>query len=262
MSRRYRRRGGRNGKQTRRNSPRPTDFVAAWRSVNCKHASVMCAAYSNQLMVICNDCGLDMDPVLKGDGFHVFGRHPTRPDAAVDYGMHGVDEVAKFVRERVTTISLPDTMADKMSVDPERDAAGITAMVVVLDACGLIKVINGSSNKTNKLVNELSVMRATRSQFEARAKYAAKVIGETGICVTEDGRNIPVRQGLEAARLAWPCRFEGADVGVRTYNADGYGGVCPKCGFDALDAGAVDWRRGCREHGCGECGYVGYLLGI
>lgn len=59
--------------------------------------------------------------------------------------------------------------------------------------------------------------------------------------------------------MTWPCWFESGDFDVVSYDATGMTGFCAKCGHSTLDDddGLEYW-----EHGCRECGYNGYLLGI
>ena len=229
-------------------SAETVDFVAAWDDVKCSHRSAWCQAYGNTISTLCA-CG-GMTSTLHGERFRVTSHNPE-----TDYGMHAPETIIEHVR-RLGSLVLPGMMADKMSDDPERDAEGVAALVGVLEEHGLITHTKPAKPTINdRLAASMSVMCVDRAEFERRANYAANTINHTGMCVVDDDHIVTAQQGLEAARLAWPCDFEGIGIRLDYYGCNGRGGFCPKCGF-AVD-GEEAWRRGCRE-----CGYVGYLLGV
>ena len=235
--------------------PPPTDFVAAWDRIGCTHGMIGCAIYANDIVIRCEYCQNNIFFALRGERFHVTS---TVPDA--NYGMHGIDEVLGYVLERADMLGLPHMMADKMSDDPERDAAGMVELISLLERRGIIRRGGISRlDNTDELAATMSALNIAREEFELRAMDVAGDPQKRRERMFEDGRPIPTRQALEEARLAWPCSFEGVGVKVEYYNVDGHNDFCPKCGFSThggvgMDA---DWRRGCRE-----CGYAGYVLDI
>ena len=228
----------------------PKAFITMWNGGNCRHPAVNCEMYGNELSLGCLDCGTDMWFVMRDEDW--FDANIRRRS----YGTHRARDVMGHVRKHTSTLLVPSMVADKMSDDPERDAVQVAKTVSMLERYGLLKrVALTTTTDLQEMALVMSALNVTREEFEARAGDMAAKMEKNNPRITEDGRKVSVRHGMEAARLTWPCGFEGGGVDVAYYNATGRNKFCPKCGF--TPSGKADWRRGCRE-----CGYAGYLLDI
>lgn len=212
------------------------DFRDVWHDSRCEHRPAECSVYGESIVMWCDDCGLRTAFALQGgDEFRVSAGNTK-------YGRHDAFVVMDHIRNFAGIVTLPDKMADKMSDNPERDAARAMAVVSLLERHMLVRRVEPDANPRARL----SVMNAARREFEADAEVVAAYGGRAADILEVD-----------AARLAWPCGFAGKDlnVDIGSYDPDGCMRFCPRCWY-------VDEDVGCWRDGCQKCGYVGYLFDV
>ena len=239
--------------------PPPTvDFEGPWRGIDCQHEHTLCQVYSDFIELECTDCAAVLTFDLADAGrFDVsMSRAPLPPTM---YGLHGADTVIDIIREYAETLDLPNKMADKMSDDPDRDARNIASLVLLLEQSGLLSRVKvDRSERYDMMVEHMSAMLHTRSEFVSFARVLGDTMRSEGVKFQEHGRVADTQRGLEAVWLSWPFWFNGIGVDITPYDPDGQSEYCVRCGFSTLDdtaAGPDHWKRGCPE-----CGYAGYLL--
>lgn len=235
----------------------PGDFAAVWRGIDCDHGNVFCQAFGNIVSLECRDCASDITFEYVGkDRFSArVTRMPLPPDW---YGIHDAARVVGALREFTNTIDLPTTMADKMSHDPERDARRLVAVVNTLERYGLLRRLPATDNRDAGIIQVASALSCDRREFAGRCRRLAGELRRKNMGFSAHGKPVSIETVLEAARLAWPCVFEGVGITVNEYDLTGVSEHCVKCGFCTLDdddVGQEYWERGCPE-----CGYPGYLV--
>lgn len=236
------------------------DFESAWRGIDCGHCNVSCQAYSHSVDMECRDCATSlMFTHISGDTFHItLTRLPLDGES---YGPHGAADMVRILREFAGDIGLPTMMADRMSDDPDRDARQLAGVIAALERHGLLRRIDmpdWRSGVHGDIIEKVSALDCDRERFGVWVKHFTAVLRANGTKCMDGRRRVSARRMLEAARLSWPCIFEGDGVGVTIYEAGGSMEHCVRCGFSTLDddeLGADHWERGCPE-----CGYAGYLL--
>lgn len=149
----------------------PEDFATIWNGGNCRHRAVDCEIYGNESGLGCLDCGTEMWFVMRDDDW--FDANMRRRS----YGTHRARDVMGHVRKHASTLLVPGTVADKMSDDPERDAAQVGKTVSMLERCGLPKRVTPTDvNDLQEMALVMSALNVTREEFEARAgDMAAKM---------------------------------------------------------------------------------------
>lgn len=232
------------------------DFVGAWRGTGCGHTSASCRMYGDTVTIDCADCGNSIVFVHAGDdSFHVSIRCAPRQPG--QYGVHGAAEVADAVRDIAGSLAVPRRMADRMSADPERDAARTVRLAECLGRHGLLRRAEADPNRPRGgLIARLSAASCDRTAFSRRAASMVANMRRQGLKGDGGGE----WQIMESLRLEWPHALEGDGIDVIRYDPAGMSQYCIRCGFSTLDGGNAGpgmWRRGCPE-----CGYGGYLLGL
>lgn len=208
------------------------DYRRALCDIPCRHTSARCQIYGDTVGITCKDCKAVLLFRLVGDDiFNVRMTHDS--SVPVEYGIHYIGEVVSTIREFVSTIGIPNMMADYMSDDPERDAHSMIKIVQLLADHGLLEY--------NKSDGGFGAMTCSREEFEK-------------MCMDSDVE----RQTLEKARISWPCRFNGRGIGISYYDITGSAQYCIRCSFSTLD----DDKGGNWKDGCPHCGYVGYVLDL
>lgn len=230
-------------------------FDHVWSSINCDHKYIRCQLYGNMISLECQDCASDITFKQTNNGkFSVDVKRLGVEE--MPCGIHKHDKVFDFMRWNVTEIQIPETIADRMSEDPDRDARRLTRLIKSMESFGLLWQAGDEENIVERyLVHLLSAFNSSRREF----LNTVKKLKRNPVRFTEKGKSVDARYGFERCWLTWPCWFESGDFDVVSYDATGMTGFCAKCGHSTLDDddGLEYW-----EHGCRECGYKGYLLGI
>ena len=237
----------------------PGDFVAAWRKLDCPHENTSCQVFGRLVSLECRDCAADLTFEYIGKNrFNVrLARMPLEP---AKYGTHYAKNVVRALREFAEIIELPMTMADKMSDDPDRDARRLAGVVLTLEKHGLFRRVHVPDHPNLRIIETVSALSCNRPKFNDWLGPLASELRRKKVKITAYGKPISAENYLEAARLAWPCVFEGVGIVRDAYDLTGASEHCVKCGFSTLDdndAGPDHWERGCPE-----CGYPGYLIGL
>ena len=229
-------------------------FESVWRKINCDHKHIRCQLYDNIISVECQDCASDLTFKQAANGkFSVEIDRLGVEDVLC--GVQKTNKVFGFLRDNVTEIQLSETLADRMSEDPDRDAQMLTRLVTSMENAGLLyRVYEEEETAWQSIVQALSAFNHTRREFLDAIKDLK------GIQFEEGGRFVKSRYSFEKCWLEWPCWFESDHFDVTPLDVDGTTGFCARCGHSTLDD--EDDDMGYWDNGCRECGYNGYLSGI
>lgn len=238
----------------------PEDFGAAWRGMDCRHDNTECMLINGALELSCDDC----DAVAMFDavgGMFDVSISREGQDENAKYGRHGGDAVVDMIRKSTHKLFIPLKLADRMSDDPDRIARLTVRTMRLLERHGLVSRIGPPDGwKFGKMLTSLSAALRTRREFVKNAKDVVAAERFDSVGFTDNGRPINAKHAAEMAWLSWPFWFDGVGVDVLPYEPDGMFGYCVRCGLSTLgnpNMGPGSWR-----HGCPECGYEGYLIGL
>ena len=103
-------------------------FERAWRKINCDHEHIRCQLSGNLISLECQDCASDITFRQTSSG--KFSADVRRLGVEeILCGTQKANRVFSFIRDSVSEIQIPETLADRMSEDPDRDARRLTRVV-------------------------------------------------------------------------------------------------------------------------------------